>query len=76
MMAEVKIDCMYEPCPVPLLKAAQRLKSMNIGDVLLVETDHSCAIANITEWAEKENLQCWVEETGSGDWNIYIKKSR
>lgn len=74
-MTQVKIDCMYDPCPVPLLKAAQKLKNMAIGDVVLVETDHSCAIANITEWAENQNLECWVEETGSGDWNVYIKKT-
>lgn len=75
-MALVKIDCMCDPCPVPLLKAAQKLKNMAIGDVVLVETDHSCALANITEWAEKGGLECWVEETGSGDWNIFIKKTQ
>ncbi|KUO58282.1 MAG: response regulator SirA [Gracilibacter sp. BRH_c7a] len=74
-MAQVKIDCMYEPCPIPLLKAARELSSLELGDVVLIETDHSCAIANITEWAEKEKLDCWIEETRSGDWNIYIKKT-
>lgn len=74
-MAQVKIDCKYEVCPIPLLKAAQKLTTLSAGDILVVATDHTCATENIAEWAEKENLECWVEESASGDWNIYIKKT-
>jgi TusA-related sulfurtransferase len=34
-MAEVRIDCMYETCPIPLLKALKQLEKMNIGDILI-----------------------------------------
>jgi len=30
-MAEYKLDCMFEACPIPLLKALKKLKNMEIG---------------------------------------------
>ncbi len=43
-MNEVVIDCFGEACPVPLVKAQNKLKEMAIGDVLIVQIDHSCAM--------------------------------
>jgi len=75
-MANVKIDCMYEACPIPLLKLARELKKLEQGDVVVVETDHSCAILNITEWAEKEKFDYWIDETNQGEWDIHVRKTR
>lgn len=73
-MSKVRIDCMYEVCPIPLLKAMQRLKEMRTGEVLVIETDHSCAITNISDWAKKNGHECWIEDLDSGEWDIYLRK--
>ncbi|KUO51645.1 MAG: response regulator SirA [Desulfitibacter sp. BRH_c19] len=73
-MAEIRIDCLYEACPIPLLKAMKKLKKIAVGDVLIIETDHSCAIKNFTEWTQKNNLPCEIVEVDNGEWEIRLIK--
>lgn len=73
-MAQVKINCMYEACPIPLLKANKKLKKMKVGDVLIMETDHTCSIINVVEWAKKQGHDVDYIEVGEGEWEIYIEK--
>ena len=71
---EIKIDCMHEACPIPLLKAIKKLEKMNNGDILILETDHNCSITNVVEWAEKHGHNVDYLEVGDGEWEIYIEK--
>lgn len=73
-MAIVKLDCMYELCPIPLLKANKELKNMECGDILIMQTDHSCSIKNVIEWAKKEGHKFDYIEISEGEWEIYIEK--
>ena len=75
-MKEYQLDCLGEACPVPLIKAQKKIESMGIGDVLVVNTDHSCAIKNIPEWANQAGYSCEVEEIDDGEWNIIIEKTK
>jgi TusA-related sulfurtransferase len=76
LLADYRLDCMGEACPVPLLKTQKKLSGLNIGDVLIVEIDHSCAMKNVPEWARKEGHNVDIEETGDGEWEIYIEKTK
>lgn len=73
-MNEVVIDCLGEACPLPLLKAQSKIKSLNIGDLLVVQIDHSCAIKNLPEWARKDGHNVEVEEVDDGEWEVIIEK--
>ena len=73
-MAEYRLDCLGEACPVPLLKTQKKFAGLNVGDMLIVEIDHSCAMKNVPEWARKEGHNVEIEETGDGEWEIYIEK--
>ena len=75
-MKEYQLDCLGEACPVPLIKTQKKIESMEIGDVLVVNTDHSCAIKNIPEWANQAGYSCEVEEIDDGEWNIIIEKTK
>ncbi|NLM00748.1 MAG: sulfurtransferase TusA family protein [Treponema sp.] len=74
-MAEIKLDCMGEACPLPLVKAQKKLEKMASGDVLVVSIDHSCAMKNIPDWAREAGHNVDIEETGEGEWEIYIEKA-
>lgn len=74
-MKEVMLDCMGEACPVPLIKAENALKKMEIGDILIMQIDHSCAMKNVPEWARKENHNVEIEEVDDGEWEIVIEKT-
>lgn len=75
-MAEYRLDCMGEACPVPLIKTQKKLAELKIGDMLIVEIDHSCAMKNVPEWARKEGHNVDIEETSEGEWEIYIEKTK
>lgn len=73
-MAEKTLDCLGEACPVPLVKTQKALASMEIGDVLVVAIDHSCAMKNIPEWADKAGHNFEIDEVEGGRWDIVIEK--
>lgn len=74
-MAEYELDCLGEACPIPLVKAENKLKELKVGDTLIVIIDHSCALKNVPEWARKRNHEVEIEETGDGEWEIFIEKT-
>jgi TusA-related sulfurtransferase len=75
MSKEVMLDCLGEACPVPLVKAESALKNLEVGDVLVVQIDHSCAVKNVPEWARKEGHFVDIEEVDDGEWEIIIEKA-
>jgi TusA-related sulfurtransferase len=75
-MKEVELDCYGEACPVPLVKAQNKLKELEIGDVLIVQIDHSCAMKNVPEWARTEGHNVEVEEIDDGEWEVVIEKQK
>lgn len=75
-MAEYRLDCMGEACPVPLIKTQKKIVELKVGDTLIVEIDHSCAMKNVPEWARKEGHNVDIEETSEGEWEIYIEKTK
>lgn len=73
-MAIKELDCLYEACPIPLIKAVKELKTMNSGDVLVLHSDQSCIGVIVEEWGEQNNHQVRVVELDDGEWEVYIQK--
>ena len=68
------LDCLYEECPIPLIKAMKELRTMHSGDILVVHSDESCAGVIMEEWAEQNGYQVKLVETETGEWEVYIQK--
>ncbi len=75
MSQEVTLDCLGEACPIPLVKAQNKLKELASGDVIIVQIDHSCALKNLPEWARKDGHNVEIEEVDDGEWEIIIEKA-
>jgi len=75
-MAEQTLDCLGEACPVPLIKTQKAMEKMAVGDVLIVDIDHSCAMKNVPDWARSVGHNVEIEEVGEGEWNIIIEKTK
>ena len=73
-MKEVVLECYGEACPIPLVKAQKKIVELDVGDVLIVQIDHSCAMKNIPEWARKDGHNVEVDEIEDGEWEIIIEK--
>ena len=66
-MAEFTVDCLGEACPVPLMKVQKQMEKMAVGDVVIAQIDHSCAMKNIPEWARNNGHNVEIEEVDDGD---------
>lgn len=75
-MMTIFIDCIGDPCPLPLIKAEKKMRKLKNGEEVCIEIDHNCALNNIPEWARKKGYQVRVEETPYLEWKIYIVKKQ
>jgi TusA-related sulfurtransferase len=75
-MNEVVLDCNGEACPLPIVKSEKALKDLSIGDLLIVQIDHSCAMKNLPEWARAEGYNVEIEEIDDGEWEVFIEKTK
>jgi len=75
-MNEVVVDCYGEACPIPIVKSEKALADMAIGDLLIVQIDHSCAMKNVPEWAREQGYNVEVEEIDDGEWEVFIEKTK
>lgn len=75
-MKEYTLDCMGEACPVPLMKTEKKINTMEVGDVLVVQIDHSCAMKNVPEWARTQGYNVEIDEVDDGEWEIVIEKTK
>lgn len=69
------LDCLYEACPIPIIKAIKELKTMKTGDILVIHSDQSCVGVIVEEWAQQNNYPVRIVETEGGEWEIYIEKT-
>ncbi|GAB6174999.1 sulfurtransferase TusA family protein [Paradesulfitobacterium aromaticivorans] len=74
-MARHQLDIWGEMCPIPLLKAQKKLKGMNIGDILVLETEHSCTSRAIVVWAEEHAYAIREQEVANGIWHLELTKT-
>lgn len=75
-MQERVLDCLGEACPVPLVKAQRALEDLEVGDILIVQVDHSCAMKSLPEWARDAGHNVEIEEVDNGEWEVVIEKTR
>jgi len=71
-MAEKFLAAWGEMCPLPLLKAERELGNLKAGDLLVIETDHSCTARTFENWSLKHKVNVEVEEVECGVWQIRI----
>ncbi|RQD77828.1 MAG: sulfurtransferase TusA family protein [Candidatus Syntrophonatronum acetioxidans] len=73
-MATYFLDALGDMCPIPALKAEKKLKELKEGDILIVESDHSCAMTSIPNHLKKRKYKITIEEVEEGIWQIKIVK--
>jgi tRNA 2-thiouridine synthesizing protein A len=74
-VARYSIDIWGEMCPIPLIKAKRQLSFMNCGDILVLETEHSCTSRGIVVWAKANRYHIEEEEVANGIWHLELTKT-
>jgi tRNA 2-thiouridine synthesizing protein A len=73
-MAEIKVDCTGETCPVPLVETRKALRKAAQGDIVEVIGTHPASKKEIPMAVKALGLEL-VELTEEGDtWRIRIRK--
>ncbi|UCB42176.1 MAG: sulfurtransferase TusA family protein [Dehalococcoidales bacterium] len=73
-MAEIKVDCIGETCPVPLVETRKALRKAEPGDIVEVIGTHPSSKKEIPMAVKALGLEL-LEVTDEGDtWRIRIRK--
>jgi tRNA 2-thiouridine synthesizing protein A len=74
-MAEIKIDCSGETCPVPLVETRKALRKAKAGDVVEVTGTHPSSKKEIPMAIKAMGLELLeVKDEEEGVWKIKIRR--
>ena len=73
-MAEIKVDCVGQTCPVPLVETRKALRKASPGDIVEIVGTHPASRKEIPMAAEAMGLEVVdIEEEGER-WKIRIRR--
>jgi len=72
----ISISCLGDMCPLPLLKVLERLPDLEIGDEIVLKTDHSCTWVSLKNRLKPSKYKLQLKEVDFGIWEITITRIR
>ena len=74
-MAEIKVDCVGETCPVPLVETRKAIRKAQAGDVIQVRGTHAVSKKEIPMAVKAMGLEILkVDENRDGVWTIVFRR--
>lgn len=73
-MAEIRVDCKNETCPVPLVETRKALRKAQPGDVVEIVGTHPASKKEIPMAVEALGLELLSVEGPDNDWRIRIRR--
>ena len=74
-MAEIKVECIGETCPVPLVETRKALRKAQEGDIVEVVGTHPSSKKEIPMAVKAMGLELLdVAEEQDGTWKIRIRR--
>ncbi len=75
MKADQALDCIGLYCPMPIVKTAQKIKDLKIGDVLEVLSDDIGIKLDMPAWCESTGHEYLGNEEVGTEIKVYVKKT-
>ena len=73
-MKTIKVDCINETCPVPLIETRKAISNASSGDIIEIKGTHAASKKEIPMAAEAMGLKLLSLEEKAEEWKIRIKK--
>jgi TusA-related sulfurtransferase len=73
-MAEIKVDCRGETCPVPLVETRKALRKAKEGDIVEVIGTHPASKKEIPMAVKALGLELIGVQEEGGVWKIKVRK--
>ena len=76
MKADKSLDCVGLYCPMPIVKTAEKIKQLKVGEVLEVVADDKGIKQDMPAWCQATGHEyLGIEAGGSGEIRVYVKKA-
>lgn len=72
----IKIDCLGDFCPIPLMKLKQHSDEISAGKQIMLITDHSCVSESVKNYCRALQYRVEIMEPVNGVWEFYISMQR
>ncbi|MFC2031873.1 sulfurtransferase TusA family protein [Chloroflexota bacterium] len=76
MKADQSLDCMGLYCPMPIVKTANQIKQMKIGEILEVVADDKGIKQDMPAWSKTTGNEFMGMEERGEEIRVYVKKTR
>ncbi|XUX00515.1 MAG: sulfurtransferase TusA family protein [Dehalogenimonas sp.] len=74
-MAEIKVNCMGETCPIPLVETRKAIRKAQPGDIIEVTGNHPASKKEIPMAVKEMGLELLeVKGDEGGTWTIRIRR--
>jgi TusA-related sulfurtransferase len=73
-MKLIKVDCVNENCPIPLVETRRALRKASEGDVIEIKGTHSASKKEIPMAVDSMGYELLSVDEKDEIWNIKIKK--
>jgi len=74
MKADVKLDCYGLLCPMPIIRTADEIMHMKVGQVLEVTATDIGIKSDMQAWCRTAGHQYLGMEENDGEYTVYVKK--
>ena len=74
MKADAILDCFGLLCPVPIIQTAEKLKEMQISQILEVISTDEGIKTDMAAWCKSTGNEFLGVEEKEGEYKVYIKK--
>lgn len=74
MKADVTIDCLGLYCPMPIIKTAEKIRDVSIGQTLEIISDDNGIVEDMPSWCKTTGQEFLGIEENGGEYKAYIKK--
>ncbi|APV43462.1 TusA-related sulfurtransferase [Dehalogenimonas formicexedens] len=73
-MAEIKINCLGETCPIPLVETRKAIRKALPGDIIEITGDHPASKKEIPMAVQEMGLELLEVKGDGGTWTIRIRR--
>lgn len=76
MKADTSLDCVGLYCPMPIIKTREKMKELEVGQVLEVVADDKGIKADMPAWCRSTGNEFLGVEEEDGEYRVYVRKLR
>ena len=74
MKADVTIDCLGLYCPMPIIKTAEKINELEVGQVLEVISDDQGIVEDMPNWCKMTGHEFVGIQQKDDEFKVYVKK--